>query len=121
MRAALELLAGLPGRRIAVLGEMRELGEATAVGHQEVGAAAAVVCDILVVVGDGAAGIADGAIAAGFDPSAVVRTADISGARSVVLDLAREGDVILVKASRAAELDRLVAHVQVDLAARAER
>jgi UDP-N-acetylmuramoyl-tripeptide--D-alanyl-D-alanine ligase len=121
MRAALELLAGLPGRRIAVLGEMRELGEATAAGHREVGAAAAVVCDLLVVVGGAATGIADGAIAAGLDPDSIVRTPDVAGARSVLADRIREGDVVLVKASRAAELDRLVAEVQADLADRADR
>ncbi|HLA16455.1 MAG TPA: UDP-N-acetylmuramoyl-tripeptide--D-alanyl-D-alanine ligase, partial [Candidatus Limnocylindrales bacterium] len=75
MRAALELLSGLPGRRIAVLGEMRELGEAASAGHREVGAAAAVVCDLLLVVGPEAAGIADGAIESGLGPDAVVRAA----------------------------------------------
>ena len=41
VRAALDLLAGLPGRRVAVLGEMLELGDATVTGHLEVGEAAA--------------------------------------------------------------------------------
>ena len=65
MRAALDLLAGLPGRHVAVLGEMRELGDAHEAGHREVGAAAAGL-DLLVVVdggpGGAAAGIADGAL-----------------------------------------------------------
>ncbi len=118
MRAALELLAGLPGRRIAVLGEMRELGEAAAVGHREVGSAAAVVCDLLVIVGDAAAGIADGAIEAGLDPEVVVRAPDMEAARTILRDDLREGDVVLVKASRGAELDRLVEMIQADLAGR---
>src|SRR6266480_3989410 len=41
VRAALELLADFPGRHVAVLGEMRELGDQAEAGHREVGAAAA--------------------------------------------------------------------------------
>jgi len=119
MRAALELLSGLPGRRIAVLGEMRELGEAASAGHREVGAAAAVVCDLLLVVGPEAAGIADGAIESGLGPDAVVRTADWREARTVLADILGDGDVVLVKASRAAELDRLVDAIIHDLGTQA--
>ena len=74
--AALDLLAGLPGRRVAVLGEMLELGDAADEGHRAVGEAAARTVDWLVVVGDGAAGIADGARAAGHG-----RGADRAGPR----------------------------------------
>src|SRR5262249_15550582 len=59
--AALEALGGLPGRRVAVLGEMLEMGEASVPGHRSVGEAAARVVDLLVVVGPGAAPIAEGA------------------------------------------------------------
>ena len=51
--AALDVLAGLPGRRIAVLGEMLELGEGYESGHRAVGEAAAATVDRLVVIGDG--------------------------------------------------------------------
>ena len=60
--AALDLLAGLPGRRGAILGEMLELGEASEDGHRAVGEAAARTVDWLVVVGRDAAAIADGAL-----------------------------------------------------------
>ena len=59
MIAALDLLAGLSGRHVAVLGEMLELGDASAAGHREVGLAAGGL-DLLVTVGSGAAGIAAG-------------------------------------------------------------
>ena len=59
MRAALELLADLPGRRVAVLGEMLELGDAHDDGHRDVGRATASVADLLVVVGAGAPGIVE--------------------------------------------------------------
>jgi UDP-N-acetylmuramoyl-tripeptide--D-alanyl-D-alanine ligase len=62
----------------------------------------------LIVVGDDAALIADGALQAGMAPSEVVRVADRDEARQVLLGSARDGDTILVKASRGAQLDLLV-------------
>jgi UDP-N-acetylmuramoyl-tripeptide--D-alanyl-D-alanine ligase len=121
MRAALELLAGLPGRRIAVLGEMRELGDESLTGHREVGEAAAVVCDLLLVVGSVAATIAAGALEAGLERGLLRQVADVAEARAILVHELRPGDVVLVKASRAAELDRLVEVLLADLAERDER
>jgi UDP-N-acetylmuramoyl-tripeptide--D-alanyl-D-alanine ligase len=106
--AALDLLAGLPGRRAAVLGEMLELGEAADEGHRAVGEAAARTVDWLVVVGDGAAGIAEGAQAAGLAPARIVRVRDAESALEAIPPRLRDGDVVLVKASRGIGLDRLV-------------
>ena len=106
--AALEALAGLPGRRGAVLGEMLELGDATVEGHRLVGEAAARMVDWLVVVGGGAAGIGDGAIAAGMEPARVIRVRDAEAALEAVPPRLRDGDVVLVKASRGVALDRVV-------------
>ncbi len=113
--AALDLLAGLPGRRAAVLGEMLELGEAADEGHRAVGEAAARTVDWLVVVGAGAAGIADGALAAGLDPARVVRVRDTDGALEAVTPRLRDGDVVLLKASRGIALDRVVAGLAREL------
>jgi UDP-N-acetylmuramoyl-tripeptide--D-alanyl-D-alanine ligase len=119
--AALELLAGLPGRRAAILGEMLELGDADEEGHRVVGEAAARTVDWLVVVGEGAAGIAEGALAAGLDPSRVTRVADAERAQEAVLPRLRDGDVVLVKASRGIALDRLVDGLRHDLGGRPTR
>ena len=112
MLAALDLLAGLDGRRLAVLGEMRELGTAHDAGHREVGEAAARVADLLVVVdggpGGAAAGIAEGALAAGFRADRLVPVADASGALEALRGRLVPGDVVLVKASRGVELERVV-------------
>jgi UDP-N-acetylmuramoyl-tripeptide--D-alanyl-D-alanine ligase len=105
MVAALELLATLPGRHVAVLGEMRELGEAHDRGHLEVGEAAARLADLVVVVGEEAAGIASGAASLG---RAVLAVPDRETALRVLRDRLEPGDAILVKASRGAELDLLV-------------
>jgi UDP-N-acetylmuramoyl-tripeptide--D-alanyl-D-alanine ligase len=106
--AALGLLAELPGRRIAVLGEMLELGDTAAAEHRRVGAGAAAVVDQLLVVGHGAGGISDGAIAAGMDAGRIHQAADRDEALAVLLALLRDGDSVLIKASRGAQLDLLV-------------
>jgi UDP-N-acetylmuramoyl-tripeptide--D-alanyl-D-alanine ligase len=106
--AALELISGLPGRRVAVLGEMLELGEEHEAGHRRTGGVAATLADRLVVVGEGAGAIALGAAEAGMDRAAI----DTVGDRAAALDLLRAvlvpGDVVLVKASRGIGLDVLV-------------
>jgi UDP-N-acetylmuramoyl-tripeptide--D-alanyl-D-alanine ligase len=108
VEAALELLAGLPGRHIAVLGEMLELGDESEPGHEQVGAAAAAVVDRLVVVGDGATGIARGARDAGLAGDAILEVADRDAAFEWLVDESASGDVVLVKASRGIGLDMLV-------------
>jgi UDP-N-acetylmuramoyl-tripeptide--D-alanyl-D-alanine ligase len=106
--AALEVLATLPGRPVAVLGEMLELGAAHDEGHLTVGAAAARVAAELVVVGGGAAGIAAGAVAAGLDPLRVHLVADRDEAIALLRGLLHPGDAVLVKASRGAALEAVV-------------
>jgi UDP-N-acetylmuramoyl-tripeptide--D-alanyl-D-alanine ligase len=106
--AALDLLATLPGRRIAVLGEMMELGDGTRSGHLAVGRHAASRADRLLVVGEGAATIADGALAAGMTPQAIARVADREAATAWLATESQAGDAILVKASRGAALDLVV-------------
>ncbi len=113
--AALDLLAGLPGRRVAVLGEMLELGKGAAAGHREVGTAAAATCDLLVVVGAAAAGIAAGARAGGLDPSRILEARDRDAALDLLRSRLRDGDIVLVKASRGVELDLLVEALRADL------
>jgi UDP-N-acetylmuramoyl-tripeptide--D-alanyl-D-alanine ligase len=111
MRAALDLLAGLPGRHVAVLGEMRELGDAHEAAHRAIGAVASGL-DLLVVVdggpGGAAAGITDGALAAGMPADRVLVARDAPEAVGLLRAATMAGDVILVKASRGVELERVV-------------
>jgi UDP-N-acetylmuramoyl-tripeptide--D-alanyl-D-alanine ligase len=113
--AALELLAGLPGRHVAVLGEMLELGEGHISGHRTVGEAAAAVVDLLVVVGAGAAPIAEAARDAGLAGDRVIQVQDRDAALDALRPRVRSGDVVLVKASRGIELDVLVADLAAHL------
>ncbi len=108
MFAALELLGDLPGRRVAVLGEMLELGDEHDHGHQDVGEQAGRVADLVIVVGSGAAGLAQGARDAGLEPGRVLAVADASAALEALRPRLRDGDTVLVKASRGIGLDALV-------------
>jgi UDP-N-acetylmuramoyl-tripeptide--D-alanyl-D-alanine ligase len=103
MIAALELLGEVPGRKIAVLGDMRELGAAEAEGHREVGRRAAELADVIYAVGDLGRWIGDAAINAGHgDVHIVLDKAEIAPS---LLPQLRPGDVVLIKASRALELE----------------
>jgi len=114
--AALDLLAGLPGRRGAILGEMLELGDASEEGHRAVGEAAARTVDWLVAVGRAAAPIAAGAVDAGLDPARVWVVPDQDAVVATLPPRLRAGDVVLVKASRGIGLDRLVEGLREELA-----
>jgi UDP-N-acetylmuramoyl-tripeptide--D-alanyl-D-alanine ligase len=110
--AALDFLAETPvaagRRRIAVLGDMLELGPDEERLHRQVGDHAARTADAIVTVGPRGAWIADGARAAGA--SVVLEVGD-AGAAAAVLDrdvAPGPGDVVLLKASRGIELDRAV-------------
>jgi len=108
--AALTTLRALPceGRRWAVLGVMAELGAGADLRHREVGAAFAHGVDELVVVGPSAAALDDGARAAA-GTARVRRVADHEGAAQLVANEIAPGDVVLLKASRVAGLDRTAA------------
>jgi UDP-N-acetylmuramoyl-tripeptide--D-alanyl-D-alanine ligase len=110
VRRLLELLARAPGRRVAVLGEMYELGTLAAAAHDEAGRLAAAACELLVAVGgDHADRLAAAARAAGL--AAVHRAADAGAATELLERELREGDVVLVKGSRGVGLDATVAEL----------
>jgi UDP-N-acetylmuramoyl-tripeptide--D-alanyl-D-alanine ligase len=115
---ALRTLQELPcdGRRWAVLGLMAELGPTSLQQHREVGRAAAGV-DVLVIVGDGAAGIAEGALEAGLEPSSLYRCADVAEVDRLLAAEIVAGDVVLFKASRVVGLDRSAAALMASLTA----
>jgi UDP-N-acetylmuramoyl-tripeptide--D-alanyl-D-alanine ligase len=112
MRAALAALAGLPAtRRIAVLGAMAELGPGAGEEHERLGRdAAAAGVDLIVAVGADAVGISDGASAAGRRAGEEsVHVPDRAAASALLLPVLRDGDVVLVKASRSYGLELLAA------------
>jgi UDP-N-acetylmuramoyl-tripeptide--D-alanyl-D-alanine ligase len=106
MLAALELLADLPGRRIAVLGDMRELGAEEQEGHRVVGREAARVAQVIYAVGELGRLIGEEAKRAGH-PAVSLWPSKEEAARQLAEEL-QVGDVVLLKASRAMALETVV-------------
>jgi len=108
MLAALQTLRELPctGRRVAVLGEMAELGDCSRAAHFEVGRRAATSrLDHLFAIGRSGCEIAAAARATGL--KSVVEIDEVELAAQAVKEFARPGDVVLVKASRSMRLERI--------------
>ena len=109
MMAALRTLVELDteGQRIAVLGEMRELGDESERGHREVGEmAAALKVNHLITIGNVAAGISDAAKQAGLENSSTV--ASTAEAAQLLAELAAPGDLVLIKGSRLARTEQVI-------------
>lgn len=108
MHAAVETLAEMQtnGRRIAVLGDMAELGSLTEIAHFRIGEhVARSPIDVLVTVGPRAQRIAQGARAEGMPAEMVRACAEAPEAVEVLDDLLTSGDIVLVKASRVMGLE----------------
>lgn len=109
VKAALRTLKALPKRRkVAVLGEMLELGEFHEQGHMEVGKIAAETVDLLIVIGENAFGIVKGAESAGMPSERIVKFSNLDEAKEKWRNLLLQGDLVLLKASRAIGLERLI-------------
>jgi UDP-N-acetylmuramoyl-tripeptide--D-alanyl-D-alanine ligase len=110
VRRLLGLLSRAPGRRVAVLGEMYELGGLSSDAHRQAGVEAAAASDLLVAVGgEDAAHLAEAARDAGLDDGCVHYVDDADRAADLLHRILRTGDVVLVKGSRGVGLDRTVA------------
>lgn len=98
--AALNALYELPGRKIAILGNMNELGDMAEKAHREVGEAAAKV-DLLVTIGDLAGKyIAAGASQEGLEAGSIKSFNSPYAAGSFVRSILKEGDIVLAKGSQ---------------------
>jgi len=109
--AALNLLAELKGRKIAVLGDMLELGSYEERGHRKVGRRVAEVADKLVTVGTLGAIIGREATAIGMDKDDVFFAEDNQQAVRVLQEIVAADDLILVKGSRGVHMEEIVAQL----------
>ncbi|MBU6500748.1 MAG: UDP-N-acetylmuramoyl-tripeptide--D-alanyl-D-alanine ligase [Patescibacteria group bacterium] len=113
MHAALDTLRGLPGnRKIAVLGDMLEIGKYTIEAHERVGRLVAKIADILITVGPRAKFIAEAARDNGLRKRYIYSFDTADEAKSAVQDLIKKGDLILIKASHAMELHKVVEEIK---------
>ena len=111
MKAALRTLVELDteGKRIAVFGEMRELGAESERGHREIGETAATLgVEQLITIGDVAELIAEGARAGGLNKVSSARST--AEAARLLGEIAEPGDLVLIKGSRAARTEEVIEH-----------
>ncbi|MBR6740851.1 MAG: UDP-N-acetylmuramoyl-tripeptide--D-alanyl-D-alanine ligase [Clostridia bacterium] len=106
VKVALDVLGDWKGRRIAVLGDMLELGDYSEKAHREVGVYAAGKADILVVCG-GMRGVTASGAAEGGMSAEKIFTTDSEAAASLLKELSREGDMILFKGSRGMKMEKI--------------
>jgi UDP-N-acetylmuramoyl-tripeptide--D-alanyl-D-alanine ligase len=107
--AALNLLEELDGRKIAVLGDMYELGRYEEEGHRMVGRRARAVVDVLVTVGPLGRIIGDEAVNYGMAPDRVHQVETNAQATELLRTLLEPGDRVLIKGSRGMEMEQVVA------------
>jgi UDP-N-acetylmuramoyl-tripeptide--D-alanyl-D-alanine ligase len=109
LAAALEVLAGSGApRRLAILGDMLELGDHSVAAHAEAGRHAAQAATALIAVGRHAALMVDAAVAAGMPPERARVAADVEEAATLARAQCDAGTVVLVKASHSVALERVV-------------
>jgi len=120
--AALNLLNDIEpennGRRVAVLGDMRELGDYTDEGHKIVGRRAADVVDILITVGELGRAIGEEARSAGLASERLFITKNFEEAVALIHRAIHANDMVLVKGSRALGMDQIVPAISRDDVAR---
>jgi len=105
VHAALAVLGGVKGRRVAVIGDMLELGSFSANAHEAVGRDAARSADVVIGVGELARTIVDAARASGL--AQAYWASEQGEALMVLRRMQKPGDTILVKGSHSLALDRL--------------
>ena len=98
-------------RKIAVLGDMLELGQYSVREHEEAGAQAAVSADILLTVGIRARGIAEGALLSGMSEKHILQYEESGRAGRELQNLIKEGDTILIKGSQSIRMERIVKEI----------
>ena len=103
MEAALKVLGNRPGRKIAILGDMLELGSHSPAAHEKVGAIAAQQADVLLCYGPESAAMLAGAKNAGMERAGHYLDRDALAAD--LRDIAKAGDVLLFKGSRGMQME----------------
>lgn len=110
--AALNLLDELEGRKIAVLGDMLELGPYEKQSHELVGSRAAEVADLLITVGRLGKLIAESARRSGLPAASITAVDEVPEVIDLLANLLREGDAVLIKGSHGLRMDRIVSALE---------
>ena len=114
--SALRTLSGVKcmGRRIAVLGDMLELGKYTIEAHKSIGNLVKESVDILVVVGPRAQAIKEGAQESGMSEENIFEFTNSKEAGEFIKTFIQKGDLVLVKGSQGMRMERVVGEILMD-------
>ncbi len=110
MKAALTVLGNRTGRRIAVLGDMLELGACATAEHYKVGRIAAEKCDILLAFGPNATRVLHGALTGGMPENCTRAFTDRDKMAAYLHQIAKPGDVMLFKGSHGMHMELVLEH-----------
>ena len=106
--AALRLLARLEGRRVAILGDMLELGQYEETGHTAVGKFSKQAADLMILIGERSTFIKKAAEAEGFPGNKIHWFPNSEQAAIPAANLLSNGDVVLVKGSNSMRMDKII-------------
>ena len=114
MKAAIELADSMKfKRKIAVLGDMLEIGKYTIQAHEDVGKLVVNVFDILITIGPRSKFIAETASKKGFPIKNIFNFEFADDAKLKIQEILKKGDLVLVKGSRALELEKVVEEIKL--------
>jgi UDP-N-acetylmuramoyl-tripeptide--D-alanyl-D-alanine ligase len=114
MLAALNLLDELDGRKVAVLGDMLELGPYERSGHEIVGLRAAQVADVLLTLGKrGGHIIADAARRTTGKKKSIIKFDEVEPLVEWLTDNLTKNDVVLIKGSHGLRMDRITSSLEI--------
>jgi len=115
MEAALDSLRVFENKRkIVVLGDMLEIGEYAPEAHRRIGKKVAEITDLIFTIGPRAKFISESAIKNGFDEKKIFQFDVSDDAGKVIQDQIKEGDVILVKGSRAMKMEKIIKEIMAE-------
>jgi UDP-N-acetylmuramoyl-tripeptide--D-alanyl-D-alanine ligase len=98
-------------RKIAVLGDMLELGRFSSEEHEKLGEMVAKTATNLITIGVRARKIAEGALFSGMDESNILQYEDAEQAGKELQNMLKPGDVVLIKGSQGMRLERVVEEI----------
>src|SRR4030042_3195799 len=102
------------GRKLVVLGDMLEIGEYAPEAHKRIGTKASGIADLIFVVGPRAKFVAEAAIKNGFDEKKIFRFMTPEETAKKIQEELNEGDVILVKGSRAMKMEKIIKEIMAE-------
>src|SRR5690606_12810965 len=100
--------------KVAVLGDMLELGRFSVTEHEKIGVQAAECANLLITVGVRARGIAEAALASGMSEKNILQYEESVTAGKELQNILKPGDIVLVKGSQGTRMEKIVAEIMAE-------